>query len=297
MRAHGVDRVAHVRAPRAGRGDGRAEGARLLAQRRPRRRRPVADLDRPFGPAVGHGQKAWSGDGDDPGRGALLGEPQGDVDRRQAGAEEQDVVAGQRLERARRPGVGQIAGRVARPRAGGKRKVRRRGRPGGEHDPGGVDLAPARERHPEPAAGPADGDGVVAHGERRDGGAGDRIPQQGDEVAAEQRTAHERRALDGLALRRAPLHQVPGPAGQPAHPRRRHVHEVARVRGAVGDAATQPVGPLDDRHPHRPAGAQEVDGGERAGRTATDDRDVDGVGAGHGSGIRPAGAGSAMSRA
>jgi hypothetical protein len=72
---------------------------------------------------------------------------------------------------------------------------------------------------------------------------------------------------------------------------------VARIGGAVGDAPAEPVGAFDDRDPHRRAGAQQMDGGERPRRTTADDGDVDRLRACHARDQTTAGAVCAMSRA
>ncbi len=238
------------------------------------------------------GDQAVPGDGVHAPSGA--GQDERDVDHGEAGAEEQQVlVLGQAAQCPRGPRVGDEPRRAAEP--GGRPGVVGREGAEGEHHGVGVQAASGAEPERHPGSGPPGGDDPVVHPVQPGGagpGLGGRqylaevgpVEAAGDVVGG---------GVDAGRAAGQPAHEVVRRVGEGAHPTGRDVEQVVVGGRGIGRAPAGGGGAVDQPDVERDAGqggaAQQLRGGEHAGRARAHDGDAAGV-LGHG--VAPASHGS-----
>ncbi len=183
-----------------------------------------------------------------------------DVDHRQPGTDQQQVALGQLLG----PRVGdEVATDVGRRPVGARPRA-------GRQDHGARDhRLTAGETYDEPVAAALDaGDLVLLALEAGVAGELGRALQQRLDVAAVDVPRHEVLRLRGrIVVASYPPEEVLGVAREGAHPARRHVEQVAVVRGGVRRAAARRRGRVDqDDAVARRESRHQVGGGQRPAR-------------------------------
>jgi hypothetical protein len=167
-----------------------------------------------------------------------VGERQHGIDRGQAGTQAEHI-AGDGIERARPPGIGDV-GRMLEQRRRSTRRRRRRPVPEREHHVVGDQVSAALEPHPPTVGGGIDRGGECPDmpqlGCRR---LGRGLAETGGEVATVGRPGSEPQRRNRPVVEARPAKEVPGVVGECAHAARRHVQPVPRIGRRVGEPTAE----------------------------------------------------------
>ena len=210
---------------------------------------------------------------------AAVAQVQDDVEHRQAGADQQHrLVRPHHPQRVRPPGIADVArARIEAALLGRDRRIGRRVVAHAQHHAIGIERVAIGQHDARAALLRNDAVDVADHRTKAQAAAGlhRRIAQQPFQIVPVQAPRHEAAGLYARILALRELEEAAFVAGQRAHARGRHVEHVRRRAGAVGDAAREQAGAVDQHHLQRRGRrpAQQMHGQRGAAKAGADDRD------------------------